>query len=356
MFVGGIWHPDAARSVTSRKPDGSYNDLKIEIVGLDDECEVQTGWGGPWGFSSFVGYFNIGIRGGPDAFNVRANEPCGMIVVDGCWFLPNSSTSTADAAIHCANWHTLVVRRTRARGVTPTDPPQLFRQHNFYFKNSGPGGIFIVENEFQGSNGTCFQIRPGKDEAYLSEPQGPVVIAYNRSVGYGWEWGNTPATEHGGAAITVWSSPKAPVFIYKNSIVDARYGCLVVSQQPASPWEPYGDRNWYNDAGYPIQHVYLADNEFSNPRSQRNAVSITGCQSASIWGDNKLGSGGVWTLNSEWSARNGYSDIRIGSVKLYGESMLGENFWTFDGTVTRKMTAVEVEALRQPAGTPLTVR
>lgn len=352
-YVGGIWNPDGARSITSRNSDGTFKPLRVEIVGLDDQCEVgASGWGGPWGWTEFVGFYNIGIRGAPDSFNIRANNPCGTVILDGCWFLPSSPSATVDAYVHCANWHTLVVRRTKARGESPADPPQLCRQHNFYFKNTGPGGLFIVENEFQGSNGTCFQVRPGAEETHLSVPAGPVVISHNRSNGYGWEWGNTPATAHGGSALTVWSSPYFPVFVYRNTITDARYGCLVFSQQPAAPSPPYADRNWYNEQGFPIGAVYIAENVFGNPRSARQPVSITAAQSVHIWDTNRL-ENGTWTLNSEWAATHGFRDIKNGTVRLYGGPMQGENYWTFDGTQTRAMTPAEVSAMRVATPVPL---
>ena len=383
-YVGGIYWPSSGRSITSKRGD-TFSPLSIEIVGLDEQCEVQTCWGGEWGWTEYVGYFNIGFRGAQDSFNIRANNRCGKVVIDGCWFLPAPPNAMQDAAIHCANWETMVLRRVRARGERPADPPPLYRQHNFYFKNTGPGGLFIVENQFQGSNGTCFQIRPGTDEVDLSRPAGPVVIAYNRSNGYGWEHGNTPATEHGGSAISVWSSPDFPVFVYRNEILDARYGCFLVSQQSVSPthhkdytyrdldgnWETpptlvvfdrivqggggpgsshppetWIDRNWYGAEGHPVQNVYLAENTFSNPRSARGAVSVTAAREVHVWGTNRLLGGATWTLDSQWAAQNGFTDVKNGVVRLYGSPMQGENFWTFDGQVTRRMTAEEVQSMR----------
>lgn len=365
--VGGFYWHTSGRSITVSDGAGGWRPLEVEFVGLSDSAEVSLQWcgqtgGQEWGRTEYVGAYNIGLRGVPSHFGINANKPHGKAILDGCWFMgPRGSENTHfyNAAATFAHGHTLVVRRTKMRGKTPNDPYARYREHNFYFKNAGPGGIWILENHFQGSNGTCFQIRPGTDEPLPVKPNGPVVVAYNHSNGYGWEWGNTAATAHGGSALTIWCVPDFPTFVYRNRIIDARYGCLVVSQQGSVP-ENYGtptapvgsDRNFYGNDGFPVSDVFVADNEFSNPRSARKPVSISGCKSVHIWSDNILHNG-WWELNGQWAAQNGYTDIQIGAIRLYGPPMQGENFYTFKQGVLRPMTQAELLPLRVPAGTPV---
>lgn len=364
--VGGYYWHTTGRSICASDGAGGWRPLRVEFLGLTDTAEVGLQWcgttgGQEWGRTEYVAAFNIGLRGAPSHFGINANKPHGTAILDGCWFMPPKGTETThhyNAAATFAHSHTLIVRRTKARGPLPTDPNARYYEHNIYFKNAGPGGIWILENHFQGSNGTCFQVRPGTDEPLPIKPNGPVVIAYNRSEGYGWEWGDTPATAHGGSALTVWCVPDHPTFVYRNRITDARYGCLVVSQQGSvppgygTPTAPVGsDRNFYGADGYPVGPVYVADNLFTNPRASRQAVSISGCAEAHIWSTNQLE--GQWHLNAQWAALNGFRNIPIGAIKLYGGPMQGENFYTFDGTRTRPMTATELEPLRVATPVPL---
>lgn len=360
--LGGFYYHTSPTALTNSNGSGGWEPVKAQFIGLTDTAEVGLQWcgttgGQEWGRTEFVGAFNIGLRGIANQFGINANKPHGTAILDGCWFLNpkgQETTQRYNAAITVAHGHTLVIRRCKSRGKRPTDPCPLYQQHNYYLKNTGPGGYWILENQLQGSNGTCFQIRPGTDEPTPVMPSGPVVVAYNQSNGYGFEWGNTAATEHGGAAITIWSNPNHPIFVYKNRILDARYACFVVSQQGAVPGAPYGtvaappgsDRNFYGVDGYPVHDVYVADNEFSNPRSGRQPVSISGCKSAHIWASNKL-LNGQWYLNSQWAAQHGYRDIKIGTVRLYAGQMQGENFWTWDGSQNRKMTEAELSPLRR---------
>jgi hypothetical protein len=359
--VGGFYYHTSPTAITHSNGAGGWNPVQVEFVGLSDTAEVGLQWcgttgGQEWGKTEHVGAYNIGLRGIANQFGINANKPHGKAILDGCWFMMPKNAAAGDrynAALTVAHGHTLVLRRTKWRGKLPTDPGCLYREHGFYLKNSGPGGYWILENQLQGSNGTCFQIRPGKDEPTPVAPNGPIVIAYNRSTSYGFEWGSTPATEHGGSAITLWSNPNHPSFVYRNRILDARYGCFVVSQQGAVPGAPYGtpaapsgsDRNFYGTDGYPVSDVYVADNEFSNPRSGRQPVSISGCKAVHIWGSNKL-INGQWHLNSQWAAQHGYRNIQIGQIRLLGGAMQGENFYTWDGTRNRPFTAAELAAFR----------
>lgn len=353
--VGGQWYDLNGRSITSKKPDGTYAALQVEVVGLDDQCEVQIGWGGPWGATDYLGVFNIGLRGQNNIFLITANNPQNKIVLDGCWFLnAKIENFQANAGLHVANWHTLVIRRHKFRGEKPTDPGTLFREHTFYFKNTGPGGLWVVESDLRGGNGTCFQVRPGKpDEAFpVSEPNGPIVVAHNRAHGYGFTHGSDPATSNGGSALSFWTSPNHPVFVYKNTITDARYGCLMFGGQPVSPFNGQ-DRNWYNSDGFPIKAAYIAANTFENARGDRPAVSVSAVQNVHIYGDNKILNNGIFVLNSEWNATRTPNGTKNGSIRLYGQ-MFGENFVTYDSVLnlTRKMTDAEVGALRVASPVP----
>jgi hypothetical protein len=358
VALGGLWNPDSAHSVTQRTA-GGFASTSVEIVGLDDVAEVGlTTWSGEWGFTDYLGVFNIGLRGYDASLQIVSNRPCGKVVLDGCWFLNQvgrEGQAQYDSAVHCANWTTLVVRRTKWRGATPGSPGQLVKEHILYPKCGGPGGLWIVENEFQGSNGTCFQVRPSAagDEAFMSvEPTGAIVIALNRSHGYGWEHGNTEATSRGGSALSVWSSPRQPVFIYANVVTDARYGCLLLGGQGYSPIPGFEgrDRNWYNDAGFPILEAHIAGNTFENARSQRAAVMVSAVERV-FWYPNKIAAGSKVEFNSEWNALSSVRGTPNGQIRIIGDPGAVEQYRTFDYVTRamRRMTAEEIQALRAPA-------
>jgi len=305
VVIGGQYYQWSGRSVVSSDGKGGYLPLRIQFLGLTDDAEIGLSWGGPWGYSEYVAAFNIGLRGPANSFVVLANEPCGKIILDTFWFTAASATQGYHSGLHINNWEELVLRRHRWRGRKPTDPGIKFMEHVFYLKSSR-GNTWIIENELKGANGTGFQIRPGPDEATATNaPIGPVVIAYNFADGYGFTHGDTAATEQGGSCISVWSSPTAPVIVYRNRITDARYGCLMIGGQSLSPFVTGLDRNWYGPHGYPIQYAIVEDNVFSNPRAQRSTASVSNVHVVDWNVNNQFlpGSKGL-TFTSGWSYQN----------------------------------------------------
>jgi len=341
VAVGGLYNADGGRSVTVREKDGGWRPLKIELVGLSDHAEVRLGWTGKWGYPAHVGAYHIGLRGDDDSFIIRANEPAGTVILDGCWFLTSKRFPEPDArhasGMHLDEWETLVWRRHQWRGATPDAPGALFREHVGYLKSSR-GVTWILENNLLGGNRTGFQIRPGADDEGNPVPVGPVVIAHNYADGYGWTHGSDGATREGGSCITVWSSPNAPVFLFRNRITDARYGCLMVGAQGV-------ERNWLNEAGFPIQAVYIAGNVFENARGDRETVSISGVEHVRIWADNQVAPGSRWLLDNRWAVQT--HGIRNGSVELFGGAMPRVSFYTFDGTDERPLTPAELAPMRK---------
>jgi len=230
--------------------------------------------------------------------------------------------------MHIDKWDTLVWRRHRWRGERPNTPGVNLREHSGYLKSSR-GQTWILENDLRGGNRTGFQIRPEVD--HNERPVGPVVIAYNRADGYGWNNGRTPETFDGGSALTVWTNPEGPTFIFRNEVTDAKYGCLMVGGQPEG-------LNWFNENGFPIRDVYVADNHFENRNGDRGAVSLTAIEDLHLYAndiDGKL------TLNSQWGMiRLG---IPNGRTALYDDALVERQIYTYDPETqrTRLMSAAE---------------
>jgi hypothetical protein len=334
--IGGKWYHSNGRSVVWKDPTtGQYDDeLSIEIVGLSPEAESMIGWSMKYGFPARIGVYNLTIRGGNDSMVIRANDGIGTLIFDGCTFAQSPGfTRPHDSGMHTDGWETLVIRRQRYTGTR-------FNEHENYLKSSR-GVTWIVENDFRGGNRTGgFQIRPGSDDPGNDEPVGPVVIAFNTCRGYGFEHPIGPQYEAGGAALTVWSSPTAPVFVYANIVTDARYKCLMLGGQGAH-------RDWYNSDGFPIHSAYIAGNVFSNPRSRRDAVGISAVGDVHVW-DNTLLDGARWVFDSEWHYDK--HGIENGSVTLYGTSST-ENYMTYSPTKDRTVPIEpgELEKMRVPS-------
>jgi len=314
VHVGGLYNANSDHSLTVTNPDGSYQSLSVEFVGLDDSCEIMLGWATKYGYPDYIGAYNIGLRGPNDSFIIRANEGVDKIVIDGCWWLPNVGFGPGGmhaSGIHVDNWHTFVWRNHQFRGVLPSDPGTLFREHSAYLKSciDNDGGTWIVGNNLLNGGRTGFQIRPQRlsSDGTLEDarPQGVVVVAYNTSDGYG---------DHGdgGGAITVWSNPDNDTYVFGNKITDAFFQCLVVS--PQAP-----DRDFTNANGFPIKSLYLYDNEFENERSRRGCASITGVETVHLFWDNTFdGSPNAdLALDSSW-AMHAVQGPANGEVRIYG--------------------------------------
>jgi len=344
--LGGGWSLWSDRSIYVDSGDG-YEDLSLEIVGLDPICEVSIGWDVKWGWPERLGLFNIGLRGAPDSFVIRANEGIGTLIVDGCWFLPSvtfGAGNTHASGIHMDNWHTLVLRNTQWRGVRPEDPGINLREHVFYLKSCIGDGTWILDNDLRGGNRTGFQIRP--EFGQQQRPRGPVVISGNVADGYGWNMGDTPSSFDGGSCITVWTNPEDRTWIFDNRIVDAKYGGLMVGGQPTG-------KNWLNAAGFPIHKVYVWGNTFENSHQghpaglpKRSAASLTAVEGVH-WGVNDLQNGARLDLNSQWGMQA--HGIGNGLVQLHLSALPSYPIWTYDGS-NRPMTPEELTALLVPPG------
>lgn len=318
VWPGGLYNPDNDVSISI--PEGTgWHAVELEIVGLDDSCEVNLGWSKRWGEAKWLGAFNIGLRAPNDSFVIRANEGIGTYIQDGCWWLPNVKPDGTPAlhasGLHIDNWQRLVLRRQRYRGVLPTDPGTLLREHSFYLKAcvgdpAAGGGTWILENDLRGGDRTGFQIRPDQDNAV---PRGPVVIADNVASGFAWDHGaNAPGG--GGGLVTVWMNPNDATYVFGNVFTDARYSCLVLSGQAP-------DRNWLNEDGFPIAGAYVYGNTFENLRASRACASISAVQEVHLWANEFRGPlNGDLVLDDPWNhAING---IQNGAVRVHGSAWL----------------------------------
>lgn len=292
-------------------------DVEIEIVGLTDDAEVGVGWSTRYGSCKSIKLFNIGIRGDSDSFIIRANEAVGTVIIDGCWFL-NGTRSSGEtmfhtSGIHIDNYETLVIANHRNKGIK-------FHEHVFYIKSCigvGPdAGTWIVNCNLTGGNRTGAHRRPQQfrddDNSLLSNawPRGPFVVANNRSEDFGWEHDDAS----GGSVITIWTAPDDDVFIFNNVILNARYGCLVLSGQP-----PHKD--FLNANGYPIQRAHVYANSFQNPGGDRGCASFTGVEDLHLWGANLFnGSSGDLTLGNPWAME--IDAIDNGKISIHGQTVL----------------------------------
>ena len=345
--VGGQWNPDAPHSITRKLEDGTWSeDIQVEFLGLDDSCEVRLGWGRSWGYGSHVGAFNIGLRGGNDSFIIRANDGVGTLIIDGCYWLPHvredGTPQNHASALHVDKWKTFVWRRHKYRGLEPSDPGTLVREHSVYFKScvgdpAEGGGTWIVSNDLRGGNRTGFQLRPQPTGTYGNpRPRGPIVIAYNFADGYGWDHGSDGASYSGGGCLTSWIGPESPVYVFGNTITDAKYACLVLSGQAP-------DRNWLNADGFPIAEAHVYGNTFENRRGDRAAVSLSAVGDLHLYENRIAGAqNGDLTLDSPWNM--GVNGIENGSVQIHGravlDELLGLNVKTYDPAQPGKAKAM----------------
>ena len=316
VYVGGLYNTGNDFSIAIKDEVGEWMSYQLEVLGLDDDCELEIGWTTKWGRADYVGLFNVGIRAPNDSFVIRANDGIGNLIVDGCWWLPNINADGTPAmhasGMHIDKWETLVWANHQYKGT-------LLREHSAYLKScvgdpEQGGGTWIIGNDLRGGNRTGFQIRPQASDN--PRPRGPIVIAYNKADGYGFTHGEDPSTKDGGGCLTVWVGPESPVYVIRNEITDARYGCLVVSGQAT-------DRNWTSSTGYPIEAVRVFENVFRNPRADRSAVSISATEWVHIYSNEISGpANGELVLDNPWNLQK--NGIRNGSVFIHGRETLNE--------------------------------
>lgn len=150
---------------------------------------------------------------------------------------------------------------------------QRFEEHWAYLKSNGT--LFITNNDIGGGNRTGFQIRsPGGYEP----PHGPIVIANNKAMDYGWDWD----FHNGGSCITVWCSLGYPVYILDNEIRNAKYGCVSITQ------EPQDQRPHLLPDGRTHSDIIFAGNTFTNPLGDRAAVSISASSIVRFFQSNRV--------------------------------------------------------------------
>ena len=342
---GGQWSKHNTRSISISNGQGGYLGVSLEVVGLDDSCELEIGWSRSWGHADYIGLFNIGLRGPSDSFVIRAGDGVGRLIMDGCWWLANQGVKSQGAhhasGMHVDEWGTLIWRNHKWRGLLPTDPGIDLREHSGYLKScagkSVEGwativipeyevGTWIIGNDLRGGNRTGFQIRP--QIGNNPRPVGPIIIGYNYTDGHGWNMGSTPETFDGGSVITTWIGPESPVYVFGNTITNSKYGCFVASGQPSGV-------GWLNDDGFPIQSLYLYDNFFENLNGDRGCASISAVEDVHLYGGNSFqGANSDLTFDSAWGMR--VNGIANGSVSIHGADVLQElkslNILTWDPT------------------------
>ena len=302
VLVGGFYGPHGGGDVAWHA-DGAWQPIDLQVVGLDPTATIRLSWGGfpggeEWGRTERLAVFGVTLRQPANIYGITASRECGTIILDD-WAIEQPPEGKHNGALHIANWGHLVIRRMRRRAQ--------FQRHALYLKSSdAPGSTtWVVDCDLRGGNQTGVQKRPGRDEAYLAAPADAFVVADCMLDEHGWDH----EQPDGGGAISVWSAPSAPVFILRNRARDVRYSALVVSGQP---YYMGRDRNWCNARGYPIGEVYVAGNEFSNPRSQRHCVSVSNTERL-IFGDNAVD--GSMVIDSQWAMEN-VSAPRVGHVRL----------------------------------------
>ena len=188
--IGGSsskWSPEGVCHLHERIP------IKLAIIGMTDDAEVTA-----VRFTNLqtevhdLQLWNVGIRGNPDPYIMKGIGEVGLLLLDGCWWLPHLGY-ISNGAMHRSGWTTsqgfdaVIVRNHKRK----TD--LLLEEHDFYFKGGGPGGmgsyklggmIALLDNELGGGNRTWFQIRPHSDSTApggsgTPSQEGPVLIRGN---------------------------------------------------------------------------------------------------------------------------------------------------------------------------------
>jgi len=242
--------------------------VSITLVALDPDAKIRISHlGRKYGVIDQLRIIGLGIQGRASDVNfiIRQTGRVGQLILDGHRWIPAQDASGEDI-VHVSamsmdhGWDQLVLRDRRPGG--------LFKEHSLAYLKGGKA-TWILNNDLDGGNRTGTQIRP--HIAYLNQPytephNGPLVIMGNRSLGFGYEH----SAPSGGSVLTVWQN-WGDTWILNNSIEDARYGCVAVSEQSA-------DRNHLNANGYPIGRVFFGGNTCLNLGGDREAVSISGCE------------------------------------------------------------------------------
>lgn len=362
--IGHGWGHVGVGTIHWRLPDGTYDNLDIEIVGLDKYAEMSIGIGNKYGFVDSLRVFNIGLRGGGGNFIVSTSDgdndgdvydEVGDILFDGIWYLNDKDWSPGQYSPHTSAFHlgdhrSLVLRRIKLAADVTGEHSWRGTEHTHYDKSSWTGPTWIVQNNMKGGNRTWFQRRP--DIRDNVRPMGDYMVLMNEGDSYGWDHGEGGETFAGGSAMSVWTAPDDRVFVAGNRVADAKYGCLMLGGQGP-------DRDWYvedetgQEEPYVIKEAWVWDNYFENAhighlpgRPKRNAVALSSVKDLHI-GKNTFANDARLCLYNKWAAeRHGMDN---GTVRLYGDHS-NVHVRKYDPAIDneRELTAVEREALEVP--------
>lgn len=306
--LGGFYGPDGGRDVTFRQGAG-WSALDIVIVGLTPDAEVQLSWGGfqggnQYGFTDSLLVSDCGIRLGMGVHGLTANSRAGSVVFHRCWLLQNPKmTGQYNAGLHTANLDSLVLIGLKRRGrksSSDTVGIPLYQRHVLYHKNHRDA-LWVAGCDLGGGNQTGVQVRPGKGEPpaqFVS--QGAVALVGNHATRYGYDHDGAS----GGALLSVWSSPHAPVVMARNVIDHPRYGGIVVQAQG-------GGLDWVNDDGLPFGDVFLSENEIRG-RGDRPTVMVSAARNFVM--DHRVGDDVL--VDNDWGHKT--HGLKTKRVRLVG--------------------------------------
>ena len=285
--------------------NGTYADLDVRFVGMDDEAELRgLTIGGEYGFVENVESHGMLWRCPSGAKSPIMDEMHSrQVSIIKSAFLPDPdhpngyggagmmwgmALSNGVDRLYVADCY-----RAEQDGV-----PVRASEHFAY--NKGGGLRVYVRNNLALGNRTGIQERaPGTH----MRPHGPLLIEDNYAKSAGREFvGTSTDSAGGGGVITVWENPDYPTVIRNNRIEDARYKCLVLSHQPENQ-EPHLDRD-----GFAHRLNWIEGNTFTNERSKRNTVGISSSRRAVIASGNAMRAAeGRWevTLDTKWAGDMG---------------------------------------------------
>lgn len=268
-------------------PDGSFADLYVRLVGLDEEAEVRgVRWGAKRGNVLGIELHSLLVRCPKGSKSPIMDEAeAGEVVIKGCGVLPDSDHPDGFNGTGMM-WGMALSHGSKVRYVADcfrakeNGVPVRFKEHWGY--NKGGGLRVYCRNDISGGNRTGLQERaPGTHP----RPYGPLLVEgnYSEDGSAGFDYLD------GGARITVWESPDAPVVIKNNRITEETYKCLTLSQQPKDQ-DPY-----FTDEGYAHKLIWIEGNEFrSRHDSLRSTASLASIESLHIAGGN------VWSHPAKW--------------------------------------------------------
>jgi len=267
--------------------------IDVKVIGLSSDAEVGPLFLGEQYFPvKNAHFFNIGIRGQVDTFGVRQAGYAENIVFDNFWVYEPEEVDPLfiyGSAIYLSkDWKNLTLKRYQPRGL-------VVREHCFYLK---PGGrTQILDCELWGGDRTGFQMRPHQAPTLTPYPHGDILIDGNYADSFGWNH----AVKDGGGWITVWTSLENNVSIRNNTCINARYGCLVISQGPPQS-DPYLTVDDFSHS-----NIWITNNIFENLNGDRNCVSIAATRKFYLGEYNQfISNKKPMTVNSDWSFK--YTD------------------------------------------------